>query len=56
MSSDSVCEGQFAVAQPEEFPTEPVRITISQSSFAAPQKEDDRFSKFDFAKEGDHDE
>jgi hypothetical protein len=56
MGDDSVCEGQFAVAQPEEFPTEPVRITISQSSFAAPQKEDDRFSKFDFAKEGDHDE
>ena len=56
MGDDSVCEGQFAVDQPEEFPTEPVRITISQSSFAAPQKEDDRFSKFDFAKEGDHDE
>lgn len=53
---DSVCEGQFEIDQPEEFPTEPVHITIRQSQFAAPQKADDRFSKFDFAKEGGRDE
>ncbi len=42
---DSFCKDQYAISQPEEKPTAPVRIQISQ---AEQPRYDDGFSQFTF--------
>lgn len=46
---DSYCRDQFAIAQPEERPTVPVKIHISQLD---PPEYDPGFSRFNFGQEG----
>ena len=53
--ADSYCEGQFEPIQPEEFPTEPVKITIHQKEPDDPD-EAEFLEKFDFKGEVDPDE
>ena len=50
---DSFCEDQYAVSQPEEFPTMPVQTKVKQ--LGKPESYD-AFEKFNFAKEVSWDE
>lgn len=49
----SFCEDQYATEQPEEHPTAPVTVTVSQ---AAARKPSDAFDQFNFETEVDWDE
>jgi len=48
--ADSCCEGQFEPQQAEEFPTEPVKITIQQKE-PDDLNEDEFLERFDFKEE-----
>ena len=52
--ADSYCDGQFEPPQPEEFPTEPVKITIHQKEPDNPD-EAEFLERFDFKEEVDPD-